>query len=152
MGFSVLGIFSLLTVPAVLVFWPFLEVSLARYIIDAIFAASVLYAPLMPIIWLLSGYDALTVSMNDIKKESVVDRILLAIARVRVNGWMRSLFPRVRLIVLMGLLLSLLLVLVHRHVSIDYWASLSGAQAWLHQLGMTLLPDIIKEILAGSAG
>ncbi len=149
-GFSVLGIFSLVSVPAVLRYWPSLETSQARSIVEAIFAVSALYAPLIPVIWLLSGYDALIVSFNDAKKESIVDRILLGVTRLRMDGWFSSIWPRFKAVIAFTLLAAVISFVLNRYNPVTYYgAHLAGVQLWLHQQGMTLVPDLISELLAG---
>ncbi len=151
-AFSVVGFFSLLTVPAVLALWPVLEVSESRTIIEAVFTASSLYLPLMPLIWLLSGYDAFRVSSDDAKKETLLDRLMLGLSRLRLQGWVRVLFPRVRTGILVGVVLGVLVISVNRaYAPADYlYVKLSGAQAWLHQRGLTVVPDLISRLLKGT--
>jgi TM2 domain-containing membrane protein YozV len=151
-GFSVLGIFSLVTVPAVLLCWPSLEVSRARSIIEAIFAVTVLYAPLIPVIWLFSSYDALRVSLNDIKKASVLDRIIFAINRVRLEGWVRSASAPLRTVVVLAFLAFLVIKINHHYFNGNYFSgNLAVLQSWLHKQGMTLVPDLIGRLLSGTA-
>lgn len=151
-GFSVLGIFSLVTVPAVLLFWPSLEVCRARSVIEAIFAITVLYAPLIPVIWFFSSYDALRVSFDDIKKESLVDRIIFAINRLRTEGLVRSLLPSVKPIALFGLVVFFVVMINHHYFPGNFFSGhLAGTQVWLHEQGMTLVPDLINALLSGTA-
>jgi len=56
-------------VPAVVLAWPFLEDTGSRFIIEGVFAVSVLNAPLLPLLWALSCHDALKVSRDDLLKE-----------------------------------------------------------------------------------
>jgi hypothetical protein len=148
-AFTVVGLFSLVTVPAALALWPVLEISESRIIIEAIFTASVLYLPVMPLVWLLSSYDALRVSLDESKKETLLDRLLLWLSRLQMHGWVRVMFPQVRSGLLFGILLSGLVLAVNSiYAPADYlYVQLSGVQAWLHQRGMTVVPDIISRLL-----
>jgi TM2 domain-containing membrane protein YozV len=151
-GFSVVGFFSLLTIPAALANWPFFEASESRTAIEAVFTITVLYAPFIPIIWLISGYDALKISLDDTKKETLLDRVMVAVSRLRMEGWVRVVFPRVRSGALQALLLGLIVLAVNRYYApANYlYAQLTGAEAWLQQQGMTLVPDLINRLLAGT--
>lgn len=148
---AVLGIFSLATVPAVLFFWQELEPSGARSIVETIFAAAVLYAPLVPVIAVLSGYDALKVSIDDAKKESLLDRIMLTVSRIRIEGWVRSLVPTMRAAVVFALLVGLVLFFRDRapEPARYYSTHLSGARTWLEERGMTIVPGLIGKVLSG---
>ena len=149
---AVLAIFSLLTVPAVLFLWPELEPSRARAILESIFAATVLYAPFVPVIALLSSYDALKVSMDDVKKESLLDRVMLTVSRIRIEGWMRSLLPTTRSALALALLLGLVLFFKDRapDPARYYNAQLIGARTWLEERGMTIVPGFIGKMVSGT--
>jgi hypothetical protein len=152
-GFSVLGIFSLVSVPAVLLCWPYLEASPARFFVEIIFTLAVIYAPLIPGVWLFSGYDAWKVSCDDAKKESLVDRISDAINRRRSDGWVRSVFTHMKSTAVIALFLALILVGMNQY-SIPasvYSRYLSDARLSLQMQGMTLVPDLIERLLSGAA-
>jgi hypothetical protein len=91
---SVVSFFSILSVPATLLAWPFLDASEHRFYIDAILAASLLFLPLVPLIWLFAGYDAFMVSSDELLKESFWERIKAANNRRRTQGWVRGVFSR----------------------------------------------------------
>jgi TM2 domain-containing membrane protein YozV len=151
-GFSVVGLFSLLTIPAALACWPYLEPSESRTAIEAVFTLTVLYAPFIPLIWFLSAYDALKISLDDTKKETLLDRAMVAISRLRMEGWVHVLFPRVRSGVLQALVLGLVVFAVNRYYAPAnyFYVQLTGAEAWLQQQGMTLVPDLINRLLSGT--
>ncbi len=50
-GLSILGLFSLVSIPSTLLTWPSLEAVRSRLIIEEIFALTVLFSPLMPFLW-----------------------------------------------------------------------------------------------------
>lgn len=149
---SVPGIFSVVTIPAALFCWQSLEASPARSIIEVIFAGTVLYALLIPIISILSSYDALKVSLDEMKKESMLDRFVLGMNRVRTQGWLRSLVPSAKSIVALAIILGLIItVKKNYHFSAHYIGGhLEGAEIWLHNQGMTLVPDLINRFVSGT--
>ncbi len=148
-GFSVLGIFSLVSIPSVLMAWPYLEVSKTRFVLETIFTVTVLYAPLIPFIWLLGGYDALIVSLDDIKKEPLIDRIRSANNRLRTQGWVRGIVPQFRLTIALGLLLIALSIAIYRYFPSDYYGEqLVHAQTWLRGQGMTMVPELVSRLLS----
>ncbi len=148
-GFSVLGIFSLLSIPSVLTVWPYLEVSKARFALETIFTVTVLYAPLIPFIWIFGGYDALMVSLDDIKKDPFVDRIRSLNNRRRTQGWIKGVIPQFKLTIALGLLLIALSIAVYRYFPASYYSEqLMHAQTWLRGQGMTLVPELINRLLS----
>ncbi len=148
-GFSVLGIFSLVSIPSVVMAWPYLEVSKTRFVIETIFTVTVLYAPLIPFIWLFGSYDALIVSLDDIKKEPLVDRIRFLNNRRRTQGWVKGVIPQFKLTISLGLLLIALWITIHRYFPSGYYGEqLMRAQTWLRAQGMTLVPELINRLLS----
>ena len=73
---SIFSLFSVISIPVTLLAWPSLEASAARTTIEGIFTLMVLFAPLIPLLWLFGSFDALKVSIDDIKKEPFFDRRL----------------------------------------------------------------------------
>ncbi len=120
-GFSVISFFSLATLPAVFLAWPVLEPSGARFIVEALFTGSVLFAPLIPLIWLFGAYDALQVSLDDYRKEPLWERIKAANNRRRVQGWVRGVFPQIKATVALGLFLLLFAIIAYRYFPAGYY-------------------------------
>lgn len=148
-AFWVFSVFSLVSIPSVILAWPFLEASEARVIVEKIFASSVLFAPLIPFIWLFGGYDALKVSLDDIKKEPLIDRIKSANNRRRTLGWRRGVFPHFKTTIVLGLFLIALLIVIYRYFPGSYYHDLlADAQARLHERGMTIVPELIGRVLS----
>jgi TM2 domain-containing membrane protein YozV len=148
--FSVLNLFSLFTIGAVLYAWPLFEPVRARIMVELLFFAALLYAPAIPIISLFSSYDALQVSRDDTKKETLLDRFLLAFTRFQMEGWTRAFGSPTRPL-LAALLLAVLILAVRPHVdlSLSYYASrLVDARAWSQDQGMKFLPDMITRLLS----
>ena len=148
-GLSVLGFFSLGSIPAILAFWTSLEVSEARMIIEAVFAISVLYAPLFPVIWVFGAFDAWKVSYDELKKEPLWERIKAANNRRRTQGWVRGVFPHIRLTAVLGLVLTVCALIILFSFPAGYYAGwMTDAQTRLQKEGMTLVPDLIGKVLS----
>ena len=148
-GFSVLGIFSLVTIPSVLRVWPFLEAVKSRFLIEEIFVLTVLFAPFIPLIWLFGSFDALKVSLDDIKKESFFDRITYANNRRRTQGWVRGVYPHIKTTVFLALILTFLVIVIDSSSLRNYYCNqLTYAQARLQERGMMLVPEIINRVLS----
>jgi len=150
-GFSILGLFSLLSVPAVFVAWPYLESSDSRFIIEEILSLTMAFALLIPLIWLFSCYDALKVSLDDLKKESFFERIRSANNRRRTQGWVGGVFPHIKSTAMLGLVLILLMGVIYRYgpaLMNYYHDQLADIQAGLQKQGMTIVPELINRLLS----
>jgi TM2 domain-containing membrane protein YozV len=147
-GFSMLGIFSLVSAPSILLTWSALETSEVRLVVEGIFFFIILFAPFIPFIWIFSSFDALKVSIDDLKKESPFDRIKCANNRRRTQGWVRGVFPQIKSTILFILFFLFLLIFMYYHYSPKnyYIEQLEHAQAWLQKHGMSIIPDIIGKL------
>jgi hypothetical protein len=141
---SVLAFFAVVSIPVTLLFWPSLEASDTRSIVETVFAVAVLYAPLIPFLWLFSAYDALKVSLDELKKESLWERIKAANNRRRTTGWVRGVFPQIRSTLVLMLFLIVLSLIISRTLPAGFYADLLGVvSTWLRRQGMVILPEII---------
>jgi len=141
---SVFGLFAIVSIPATLLSWPSLEVSDARSLTEAVFTVTVLYAPLIPFVWLLSAHDALKVSLDELKKEPLLERIKAANNRRRAQGWVRGVFPQIRSTLVLLLSLIVLSLIISRTLPAGFYADLLGAvSTGLRRQGMVILPEII---------
>lgn len=141
---SVLAFFAVVSIPVTLLFWPSLEASDTRSIVEAVFTVTVLYAPLIPFLWLFSAYDALKVSLDELKKESLWERIKAANNRRRTHGWVRGVFPQIRSTLVLMLFLIALSLIISRTLPAGFYADLLGVvSTWLRRQGMVFLPEII---------
>jgi TM2 domain-containing membrane protein YozV len=148
-GFSVLGIFSLVSIPSVLRVWPFLEAVKSRFLIEEIFVLSVLFAPFIPLVWLFGSFDALKVSLDEIKKESLFDRITYANNRRRTQGLVRGVYPQIKTTVFLALFLTFLVIVIDRSTLRNYYCDqLMYAQILLQERGMVIVPDLLNRILS----
>ena len=145
---SVFGFFAVVSIPATLLFWTSLEASDTRSIVEAVFAITVLYAPVVPLLWLFGAYDALRVSLDDYRKEPLWDRIKAANNRRRTKG-LKGAFPSIGRTCALALILAVSLIVVIRYFPVRYYIEmLAFLRHELTKLGMTILPELITQLLA----
>lgn len=149
--FSVLTViagFSVLTVVLTFLVWPLLDADDARFIVEEIFAVCLLMAPLAPLLWTLSIYDAFKVSGDDLLKEPLWERIKAAYYRGRTQGFVRGLFPQIKGTVMLVLFLAFLVIVVHYWFPTDFYSRiLRSVQGLLRERGMNIVPDLIERLL-----
>ncbi len=145
---SVIGYFALFAAPLTLIAWPRLEATDSRDIIEDIFAAAVFIVLAVPVIWIFSCYDALKVSRDDYLKEPFLERVKAMNNRRRTQGWVRGVFPRIRNIFALFVVLVVLVAASYWAFPEGYYVSLLGrAERYLRHQGMTIVPGIIETML-----
>lgn len=150
-AFSTIALFSLISIPAAFAAWPFLEDSETRFIVEEILFLTVLFAPLIPFIWLFGSFDALKVSLDELKKEPFFERVRSANNRRRTQGWVRGVFPQFKSTAILGFVLVFLVIAAYYYVPAHtsyYRDQLADAQARLQKQGMTLVPELINRLLS----
>lgn len=146
----IFSLFSIISIPAALLAWPSLEASGARTILEGIFTLMLLSAPLIPLLWIVGSFDALKVSIDDLKKERLLDRIKCANNRRRTQGLVRGVFPHFRSTLFLLLFLAFLVLITDHAVPEHFYRDqLMDAQAWLRSRGMTIVPVLIGRLLSG---
>jgi TM2 domain-containing membrane protein YozV len=147
-GFSLISLFSLISAPCIILAWPSLEASETRFIIEGIFTFIVLFAPLIPFLWIFSSFDALKVSIDDLKKEPLFDRIKYANNRRRTQGLVRGVFPHIKSTILAVLFFAFFsIIMYYFYFPTHYYEEqLASAQTWLQNRGMTIVPDLIGRL------
>ena len=151
----VFGMFAIVSIPVTLLVWPSLKPSDDLFLVEAVFAVTVLYAPLIPFVWLFNAYDALKVSLDELKKESLWERIKSANNRRRTKGWIRGVFPQIRSTLLLMLVLIILVFILSRAFPVGYYTGLlRTVSGELSRQNMTILPQIIDQVatLAATIG
>ncbi len=149
---AALGFFAVFAVPLTLLTWPLLEASDNRFVVEQVFTVTVLYSPLIPFLWVLSSYDALKVSLDELKKESLWERIKATNNRRRTQGWISGVFPQVRLTLALILALAVLAFLLTRAFPAGFYTGLlRAASSELSRMGMVILPDIVDHVIAAIA-
>ena len=144
------GIFSLISVVEIPEFWPFLENSDSRVIVEGVLLLSLLVLPAMPFLWVLSVFDAWKVVQDDIKKEPLLERLKAANNRRRVYGWVRGVFPQIKRTFLLALFLTILIIITVRiYFPWNFYHEyITKALSWSSKQGMTLIPELIRGIIA----
>jgi TM2 domain-containing membrane protein YozV len=146
-GFSVISLFSIVTLPLVYLTWPYLEPSDTRSIIEVIFSCTILFTPIIPFLWIFSTYDALKVSLDEYRKEPLWERIKAANNRRRTQGLVRGVFPQIKGTTALGLLLTLLVLIARDYFPASYYHEvLASTQLLLKNRGMTLLPELVNKL------
>lgn len=146
---AVIGGFSVLSVLLSYLAWPLLDAGEARFLVEGIAATGLILAPLAPLLWTLSAYDAFSVSGDDLLKEPLWERIKAAYYRGRTQGWVRGVFPHLQRTFMLLLFLAFFLIVVHYWFPTGFYAKpLSSAQALLQGRGMTIVPELIGKLLA----
>ncbi len=152
-GLSVVGIFSVLSVVLTFLVWPLLDASDARFLAEGIFSVCVVVIPFYILFWLFSAYDALAVSLDDLKKEPFWERIKAAYYRGRTQGWVRGVFPQIKGTLLLILVLAFLAIVVsYGFPKSFYTEQLTDVKRMLSQRGMAILPGLIDRMLAWMMG
>jgi TM2 domain-containing membrane protein YozV len=149
-GCAVLGFFSLIFFQNALQVWPSLENSASRIVVEVVLVLSLFTLPLMPVLWIFGVFDAWKVSRDDIKKESIIERLKATNNRRRTHGWVRGVFPQIkRTLILLAVLAVLVLVISHFYFPRHFYQSyLTKALMWSSEQGMVLVPELIKKIIA----
>jgi len=150
--FSVLAVitgFSVLSVIFTFLAWPRLDTGDARFIVEGISSVCLFIAPLAPLLWTFSAYDAFKVSSDDLLKEPLWERIKAAYYRGRNQGVVRGVIPQIKGTVMLVLFLAFLVIIVHYWFPTGFYAKLlSSVKMLLRDRGMTIIPDLIDKLLA----
>jgi len=150
--FSVLAFitaFSVMSVVLTFLAWPLLDANDARFLVEGISAVCLLLAPLAPLLWTFSTYDAYVVSRDDLLKEPLWERIKAAYYRGRTQGWVRGVFPQIKGTFMLVLFLVFFVIVVHYWFPLGFYAKLlSSVQTLLRDRGMTIVPELIVKLLA----
>lgn len=146
-GFSIVSFFSLITVPAVLLAWKDLEPSFARFLVESLFTISFLFLPIIPAIWIFGCHDALKISLEEWRKESLWDRIRDANNHRRNKVWVRRLFHRLKRTFALVLFLVFFLLMLHNFLPRQFYSNkLDSARCRLQTKGMVLLPELLNRL------
>jgi len=148
--FSLAGFFALPAILMTFLFWPVMEESKARLMLEWIFTISLTFAPILVTVWVFGVYDAARVSMNNIKKEPFWKRIKYQINRYRhiaqVYGWKNAIFLIIWRFVIVILLLAFMAFSYHHIPKRFYVQQLTDLSGKMSQEGMTVLPTFINYI------
>jgi TM2 domain-containing membrane protein YozV len=145
---AIIGGFSALSVLLTYLAWPQLDAGDARFFAEEIAATCLFLAPLAPLLWTISAYDAFSVSRDDLLKEPLWERMKAAYYRGRTQGWVQGVFPQIKGTFMLVLFLIFFLIVVHYWFPTGFYARLLlSAQALLRGRGMTIVPELIGKML-----
>ncbi len=152
-GLAVVGVFSVLSVVFTFLAWPLMEPSDSRFLVEGICAICIIIIPFVPLLWLFSAYDALRVSLDDLKKEPLWERIKAAYYRGRAQGLVRGVVPQIKGTFLLVLILAFFVIVVYYRFPREFYAGLLTNVKWsLSERGMTIVPELINRLLAQMVG
>lgn len=131
----------------IIVFWNSFEVDHYRMFFESVLVISLLYVPFIPLIWLISSYDALKVSIDEVKKESFIKRLKYANNRRKMHGF-RGIMPNYKKTVILGVVLLVLLfsgyVASPQKYYIPYLKSLQARLTYQH---MVIIPYTLEQLI-----
>ncbi|MFI5305339.1 MAG: hypothetical protein ACHQYP_11170 [Nitrospiria bacterium] len=149
--FLIFTLAGLISVPVLVLipdFWSGLETFNDRLLIEKILIIAVVFLPLIIIMWVVSVYDAVKVSLDPVKKEPIGKRVEYAINRFRMNGFSRFVLPTGKRILMFSLLLGFLLILCYQYFPTkNYTDIMQNLHSRLSQKGMVFVPRLIEQIL-----
>lgn len=146
---AVIASFSVLSVIFTFLAWPRLDPGDDRFIVEGISAVCLLIAPLAPLLWTFSAYDAFKVSSDDLLKEPLWERIKAAYYRGRTQGIVRGVFPQIKWTVMLVLFLAFFVIAVHYWFATGFYVRLlASVQTQLRDRGMTIVPELIGKLMA----
>jgi len=148
--FFLTGLVTLPFIVVTLLVWPTLDASRSRIIIEWIFSISVILSPFLLFIWIVNIFDAIIVSMDNTKKESLRIKIKYATKRFRyhiqVYGWKNALLALIKRSTLAILLLICCGISYHYVPKKFYMQQLQNIEKQMSEKDMTVIPTIIKKL------
>jgi hypothetical protein len=152
-GLAVVGIFSVSSVVLTFLAWPHFDASDTRFLVEGIFSVCLVIVPFVPLLNIVSAFDALKVSLDDLKKEPVWERLKAVYYRGRTQGIVRSVFPQTKGALLMVLLLIFFLIVVYYWFPKEFYDSqMTNVERMLRERGFTIMPELIDRLLVGIKG
>ncbi|HEY6010825.1 MAG TPA: hypothetical protein VIX18_05085 [Nitrospirota bacterium] len=146
---AVVGFFAVLSVFLILLFWPVLEPSESRWMLEELFVVCALILPFVPLLCVFSAHDAFKVSRDELLKEPLWERIKAAYYRGRTQGWVQGVFPRIKGTFVLAVVLALLAVVVYYWFPIGFYVKLlASVREFTRDRGMTIAPELITEVLS----
>ncbi len=146
-GFLMLSLAGFAAAPVLIgtpFLWPMLHTAFDRLIVEGAFSTALIAGLVYFVVWLVAGFDALKVSLDDVKKEPLKKRWEYAINRIRMYGLLRGAMPQIKLTIALSVFLLILLGLQHRYLPERFYATL--LQRWERTLAsheMVILPEWI---------
>ncbi|UCH81063.1 MAG: hypothetical protein JSW20_00230 [Nitrospiraceae bacterium] len=151
--FQVFAFMNLAIFPFILIIflvWPTLEASRSRLVIEWIFSFSIILSPFLIMVWILSIFDAVKVSLHNTKKVPMLIRIKYAAKKFRYHrklyGLKNTVLPLIKRTTLVLLLLVFCLINYHSVPKKFYMLQLQKLGNQMSEQGMTVMPGIIEKL------
>jgi len=146
--FSVVLFMAILLIPMTLLAWSVFEPSITSIILEFMFTGAFFSLPVLFVVWIISVYDALKVSNDELKKESWWKRMKYARNRVRLQGFDNTLLPQLKLTGLLSLILVISLIVGYFFFPKDFAHDhLSSIRSNLATEKMVIIPHLIDRII-----
>ncbi len=147
LGLASVSLLSVASILGVTLLWTYFEVERYRLLFEMILVIALLYTPFIPIVWLISAFDALKVSIDEVKKESFIKRLKYANYRRKMHG-LRGIIPHFKITVALGVLLITLLAAGFFLSPQKYYIPrLKGLHVRLVNQNMVIIPYIIEKLI-----
>jgi TM2 domain-containing membrane protein YozV len=145
---ALLGLFAVPTALGIWIAWPSLDTAVDRLFWEKVLVVLLLTIPAVLLIWPLSGFDALKVSRDEMKKEPLLKRLECANNRRRIFGWGHEVVPFFKRTAVLAVVLVLFSTVAYYYGPRDYYfARLQQLQIHLSHQHMVLIPQLIDRLL-----
>jgi hypothetical protein len=142
------GFFMAGAIPGIFLLWESLEPSTLRGFLEWVLAGCLAFSPVVLLLWICGVHDALKVCLDDLKKESMRERMACAWNRVKLYGWKKTVFRRLKPFALLGLSLALSVAVASRYFPRDFYLrEIARVQNELEARQMTVIPHLIDRAL-----
>jgi TM2 domain-containing membrane protein YozV len=147
LGLACVSLLSVATILGIILLWPSFEVDRYRIFFEMMLVIALIYTPLIPIVWLISAFDALKVSIDEVKKESFLKRMKYVNYRRKMHG-LRGIIPHYRLTMALGVLLvTILSVGFFMSPQKYYMPRLKNLHGSLVDKKMVIIPYVLEKII-----
>jgi TM2 domain-containing membrane protein YozV len=147
LGLACVSLLSVASILGVTLLWSYFGVERYRLLFEMILVIALLYIPFIPLVWLISAFDALKVSIDEVKKESFLKRLKYANYRRKMHG-LKGVIPHFKMTVALGILLITLLVAGFFLSPQKYYITrLKSLHVRLVNKNMVIIPYIIEKFI-----
>ncbi len=147
LGLASVSLLSVASIVSIILLWTSFEVDQYRIFFEMVLVISFLYTPFIPLVCLISSFDALKVSIDELKKESLLKRIKYANNRRKMKG-IRGIIPSFKMTVaLVTFFLTLLIVGYFLNPLKYYTPRLTSLQVRLADKDMVIIPYMIEQFI-----
>ncbi len=146
--FSLVGMIALAIFVFVPNVWLSLESSIDRFFYENILSFALLITPLVVLMWFINIYDAVIVSRDPLKKESLKKRMEYATNNFRAKGWKRTILHRMKFALMLTLFLAFSLTFSYSYFPKEYYVDeLQDLQTQLSQKKLVIIPQRIGQFI-----